>query len=314
MNYFTYGRHFKNFEDKYDTTSKRKAKLSIRKKRLKWSLRRDSIRSSRRGSSSNIKNFIDSATRRKNSNIDDSTGLNQNKNTTGDYSSDVESDISKDMSKIGDENFTKSVIKHEDEEVVQEDADEDNTSLLSSKKLHYQKSLRRKSFLKRRDSIKKSPSNLSRLLGNKDINKSGDSLIKLQRTEVKITQRKDRKSSPNDYLYFDKTERKRNLKPNMDVFNNLHEKYFLSSLGRKVAKPKVPKSLYSISRGNSAQKYKRPQSSLWKWKNRSYSKDKSEVSLSKLRSSKNDYWDGHSSQSRGSRQFKSFDKRCLRSK
>lgn len=150
-------------------------------------------RSSRRGSSNNIKNFMDPAKRRKSSIIDDSLGLNYNKHTNGEYSSDVESDISKDISKVGDENFTKSTIKQENEEVVQEDADEDNTSLLSSKKLHYQKSLRRKSMLKRRNSIKKSPSNLSRLLGNKEVNESDDNLIKLQRTDIKVNKRKDRK-------------------------------------------------------------------------------------------------------------------------
>jgi hypothetical protein len=171
LQYFTYGKHVKIEVEKFDATaSKRKNKLRIKRKdKHRMSIAKHDRSGSKRGSSTDIKHIFHAASKRKTSNTDSAEHFIKNKEllsssrgivNDGELTSGSYSEASRSVSRHGEETFTKSVLQakeNENEEVVQEVDDEDNSSdLLSSKKLARRKSIRRQSILKlkRRNSIK----------------------------------------------------------------------------------------------------------------------------------------------------------------
>ena len=97
-------------------------------------------------------------------------------------------------------------------------------------------------------------------------------------------------------------------------FNNLHDKWFLTSLGGKVKIPKIPKSLRPNSRLSSAKKRERPWTAAIARITRSSSKSRyvKPRKLWKYKSRKNDYFDGYSSSLNKSKQsHNSFEKRSM---
>jgi hypothetical protein len=263
LNFFTYGRHFRDFEEKYDGTKTRSSKHSVRKRKTKASI----VKNSRRGSISNYKNFLESAARRNSANFDFSAANNHSKRNTGDTSSDAESNRSILVHEAG----SKSSARNK-EVVIEEDGEESPTS---SKKLSRKSSMKRRNSLTRRnENNKKTSSSLARLLGNKEESRNEGNLIKLWKTATKDTTKREKRNYPSDYLHFDRSERKKNVRLNMKVFENLHEKMLMSSLGAKVAKPEFPKSLYPKTRIHLSKERKRPGTAVLSRKKRNYTTEK----------------------------------------
>lgn len=198
---------------------------------------------------------------RKSSNADSTLGVhgvhrdpNSHKVTIErETSSDVESELSKRSSRLGDDNFSKTAVKADQKEVVQELDDEDNVSeQLSNRKIQRRKSIRRRNSitkLQRRNSIRKSQAGLARLLGNNKNSEGNESFIKLQKAEI-VKPAQNRSYSPSRYMKVKSKSPNKTRKPGKKLFYYLHDKKFLSSLGKKVAKPEIPQSLYPQVRVN----------------------------------------------------------------
>jgi hypothetical protein len=168
--------------------------------------------------------------------------------------------------------------------------------------------MKRNSISRRNENAKKTSSSLAHLLDNKEESRNEGNLIKLWKTATKDNTKREKRYYPSDYLHFDRSERKKNVRLNMKVFENLHEKVLMSSLGTKVAKPEFPKSLYSKTRIHLPKKRKRPGTAVLSRKKRNYTAEKG-VSMTKLKSMMNDYSDVRpTTQCNFSRHIKSYDK------
>lgn len=98
------------------------------------------------------------------------------------------------------------------------------------------------------------------------------------------------------------------------LFKNLYDKNYLSSLGRKVKKPKFPKSLYPVRRLSSMKKKRPSTAAIYRLHNSatrlSFKEFKYSPNCRTKISMSNDYTDGYNTFNlQRSRQHQSFDKR-----
>jgi len=257
-----------------DATTTRKRQKLRNKGKLKprFSDYRNGRRMSRRASISESNKQI-STIRRKNSNLDESSySLNKNKDehklrkhTVNDLesTSEVDSDTSKSHSKIGEDNFSKSILhtSTKQADIVEEDDDEDVISReLSNKKIERQRSLRRSSLSKgkRRGSIRKVGSFSGKHAQKRSAQKaeSNMSLFKLQRADSKNKPRSAVRN-PRKIIYKinDLSQKKQLKQVTKKLFYQLHDKVFMSALGgTRLQKPDLPQTVYPISRLDSYEK------------------------------------------------------------
>lgn len=139
----------------------------------------------------------------------------------------------------------------QNKDIVQETESENNCSDIykSGKKIGRRKSYRKDELfkLKRRNSIRKSYSPTSKSSVQKN---SNESFIKLHRIESENKHILRQNISP-DYSfnkYSSRRKKNQRIFRNWSVFDDLYDKKLLSSLGRKLPKPEIPKSVYPQSR------------------------------------------------------------------
>lgn len=141
-------------------------------------------------------------------------------------------------------------------------------------------------------------------------------MIKLFKTDPKsyhnslIKNRESESKSPKK-----STSRKPSTKNIKKLFYNLHDRKYLSALGKRQPVPELPKSLFPKCRLTTI-KLKRPSTAALVRVNKSASRLTSasnnySSSISKQKSLKNDYWDGYVNDQKRAKHFRSFDRRSV---